>query len=219
MAKNKLHKYERVKHLPNVTFSVFGESHSPHTYPWYDKRYDGMKKILELGCGKGEYSLAFATADPLKFCVGIDCKSHRICVGAEKALAEELENVHFLRVRIERLKEFFVKNSIHEIWLTFPDPHPKTRSIKSRLSTASFLDLYAYLLVPGGTVHLKTDSDHLYNYTQTSVRQWGGDIITKSNNIHGKKANIPGTCDIVSTFENIARSQGLTIKYMAFTLN
>ena len=109
MPKNKLLKYERVKRLPNVTFSVFGESPSPWSYPWYDERYADMEKVLELGCGKGEYSLAFAAANSRQFCVGVDCKSHRMCVGAEKAIADGLDNVHFLRARIERIMEFFVE--------------------------------------------------------------------------------------------------------------
>ncbi|SDU58576.1 tRNA (guanine-N7-)-methyltransferase [Desulfobacula phenolica] len=219
MAKNKLHRYERVKHLPNVTFSVFGDSRLPCTYPWYDERYKGMERILELGCGKGEHSLAFAAANPLKLCVGIDSKSHRICVGAEKAVAECLENVLFLRVRIERIKEFFAENSIHEIWLTFPDPHLKNRAIKSRLSAPLFLDLYAHLLVPGGIVHLKTDSDLFYDYTGKSVEQFGGRVVAASDNIHATDCNLPGARDIVSAFENTALSKGLNIKYMAFTLN
>ncbi|MBT3178870.1 MAG: tRNA (guanosine(46)-N7)-methyltransferase TrmB [Desulfobacula sp.] len=219
MAKNKLLKYERVKHLPNVTFSAFGKPGSPFSYPWYEEPYKGMKKILELGCGKGEYSLAFAAADPFNFCVGIDYKSHRMCVGAEKAIANDLENVHFLCVRIERIKEFFMKHSIHEIWLTFPDPHPKNRSIKSRLSASPFLDIYEYLLVPKGIIHLKTDSDLLYNYTRKSVKQWGGNIIAKSDNIHGADSSRLGANYIVSTFEKTALSHGSKIKYMAFTLN
>ena len=118
-----------------------------------------MEQILELGCGKGEHSLAFAAAHPDKLCVGIDAKSHRICVGAEKALADGLKNVHFLRARIESIESFFLPQSIHQIWLTFPDPYPKKRAVKSRLSAPSFLKAYARLIVPGGMIFLKTDSD------------------------------------------------------------
>ncbi len=219
MPKNKLHKYERVKHLPNVTLSVFGQSQSPCSYPWYDERYEGMEKVLELGCGKGEYSLAFAAADPRKLCVGIDYKSHRMCVGAEKAIAEGLENVHFLRARIERIREFFVEHSIHEIWLIFPDPHPKNRANKCRLSASPFLDAYENLLVPGGTVYLKTDSNLLYNYTRKSVELWGGRVVAESDNIHGTDYSSMGAREVVSTYENAARSRGAAIKYMAFKLN
>lgn len=218
MPKNKLHKYERVKHLPNVTFSVFDEPASPCSYPWYEERYAGMKKVLELGCGKGEYTLAFAAANPRRLFVGIDCKSHRMCVGAEKAIAESLENVHFLRARIERIGEFFVKHSILEIWLTFPDPHPKNRGIKFRLSAPPFLDAYANLLIPGGTVYLKTDSDQFYNYTKKSVELWGGRIVAESNNVQGGHYGSTGAGEVVSAYEHAARSRGETIKYMAFKL-
>ncbi|WP_372681890.1 tRNA (guanosine(46)-N7)-methyltransferase TrmB [Desulfosarcina sp.] len=219
MPKNKLLKYERVKRLPNVTFSVLGESPSPGSYPWHDERYQGMQKVLELGCGKGEYSLALAAANPRKLCVGIDFKSHRICVGAEKALAQGLENVHFLRARIERIGEFFLKRSIHEIWLTFPDPHPKHRTVKSRLSSPSFLDAYANLLLPGGTVYLKTDSDLLYDYTRESVRRWGGSQVKISNSAHGSDCSTSGTGEVVSAYEQAARSRGADIQFMAFKLN
>jgi tRNA (guanine-N7-)-methyltransferase len=219
MAKNKRFKYERVKNLPNVIFSKFGKADPQHSYPWYQDRFSGMERILELGCGKGEYSLAFAGADPHKLCVGIDSKSHRICVGAEKALAQGLENVLFFRVGIERIQEFFVQHSIHEIWLTFPDPHLKTRTVKSRLTGPGFLDRYAQILVPGGMVHLKTDNEVFYSFTRESVLKWGGRILAASEDIHdGIDCGLPAR-DIVSTFERKARSKDVTIKHLAFTLN
>jgi len=219
MSKTKLHKYERVKHLSNVTFSELGVTQPPFSYPWYEKRYKEMEKILELGCGKGEHSLAFAAADSARLCVGIDSKSHRMCVGAEKAIAEGLENVQFLRVRVERIGEFFQEHSIHEIWLTFPDPHLKNREAKCRLSAAPFLDVYASLLIPGGTVFLKTDNEQFYNYTRKSVDQWGGHVVTESDNIHGADDNPLYARGVVSAFEKTARSKGTTIKYLAFQLN
>jgi len=219
MAKNKLQKYERVKHLPNVTFSSFGESHPPDSYPWYDKRFRGMEKILELGCGKGEHSLAFSLANPKPLCVGIDSKSHRMCVGAEKAMAGGLENIHFLRVRVERVTDFFVDHSIHQIWLTFPDPHPKKRSIKNRLTAPSFLDDYATLLVPRGIVCLKTDSDLLYHYTRESVEHWGGHVIVATENIYENGDNPLYARQVVSAFQQKAQSKGCLIKFIAFRLN
>lgn len=219
MPKNKLNKYERVKHLPNVTFSVLGESPRPCSYPWYQERYTGMDRILELGCGKGEHSLAFAAADPGRLCVGIDLKSHRMCVGAERAIAEGLDNVHFLRARIERIGEFFEKHAINEIWLTFPDPHPKNRATKCRLSASPFIDVYQNLLIPGGTVHLKTDSELLFDFTRKSVERWGGCIVAESYNIHATDYRSQGAPEVVSAYENAARSRGATIKYMAFNLD
>ncbi|MFH2060847.1 MAG: tRNA (guanosine(46)-N7)-methyltransferase TrmB [Pseudomonadota bacterium] len=219
MAKNKLHKYERVKHLSNVTFSEFGKSQSPDSYPWYEKQYACMEKVLELGCGKGEHCLGFAAAHPGKLFVGIDSKSHRMCVGAEKAIAQGLDNIHFLRAWIEDIEAFFVKHSIHEIWLTFPDPLLKNREIKSRLSGPLFLDAYANLLIPGGCVFLKTDSEELYYYTQKSVEQWGGRVVAKTDNIHEDPDNPLYAGKVVSAFEKIALLKGNTIKFMAFQLN
>ena len=153
------------------------------------------------------------------FVWGVDCKSHRMCVGAEKAIADGLDNVHFLRARIERIMEFFVECSINEIWLTFPDPHPKNRAIKCRLSASPFLDAYARLLIPGGTVHLKTDSDLLYHYTREAVDRWGGRVVAASDNIHGTGYGSINGQEVVSAYEVAARSSGASIKYMAFTLN
>lgn len=178
-----------------------------------------MEIVLELGCGKGEHSLAFAAAEPRKLHVGIDCKSHRMYVGAEKASAQGLENVCFLRAHIEEIRKFFADRSISEIWLTFPDPHPKSRSTNSRLSAPRFLDAYASLLIPGGTIHLKTDSDLLFNYTRGSVELWGGRVIAESTDIHENDFSSLNIRRAVSTYEKAALSQGMTIKYLAFNLS
>ena len=208
MPKNKRQKYERVRHLPNVTIMDADEVPFPEAYPWDRVWAAGSQTILELGCGKGEYSLALAAANPNDQFVGVDYKSHRICVGAEKALAGGVGNVHFLRTRVERLHEFFRPHSIHAIWLTFPDPHLKHRKAKCRLTAAPFLDLYAAILVPGGLVHLRTDCSRLYRYTRETVLQWGGQIVASSKDIHGRFLASVKTETVRSAYEEAALSRG-----------
>lgn len=218
MPKNKHLKFQRVKDLPNVTITGWTPCPAHEEYPWDHTRYFGMKRWLELGCGKGEHSLAFAAANPGTLCVGVDRKSHRICVGAETAIAMGLENLHFLRAHIERLESFFAKHSIDEIWLTFPDPHPKHRMSHRRLTAPSFLDVYAKLLIPGGKVNLKTDSDLLVDYTCEAVRQWGGQVVAMADDRDAAGCAPIAAPGVVSAFEHIARAKGRTIKYVTFGL-
>lgn len=220
MPKNKRQKYQRVKDLPNVTITEWGigAPPSPKTYPWNDGRYDGMRKLLELGCGKGEHSLAFAEADPGLLCIGVDRKSHRICVGAEQAIAMGLENIQFLRAQVEDVETFFRQSSIDDIWLTFPDPHPKLRTSHLRMTSPDFLDRYARLLVPGGMVHLKTDSVLLFDYTHETVGHWGGHVLTATKNLHAVEDRKFGAQEVVSAFECEAKAMGETVKYVAFEL-
>ncbi len=219
MVKTKHHKYERVKKLPNVIIPDPNTSPALISYPWNESGYGDMEKILELGCGKGEHSLGFARANPDRLYVGVDCKSHRLCVGGEQAINHGFDNLFFLRAQVEEIRTFFKDRSIHEIWLTFPDPHPKQRSIKHRLTSAKFLEIYSHLLIPCGTVHLKTDSNLLYTYTRESVEYWGGRIKTSSSDLHGEDVTFTGARNIVSAFENKATARGETIKYLSFTLN
>lgn len=221
MPKIKRKRSERVNALPNVVIEDHntGLNGVEPIYPWCTSAYSNMKTILELGCGKGEHSLGFAAADPNCLCIGVDLKSHRLCVGAEKAIKNGLNNIFFFRARIEEISTFFPAGAVHEIWLTFPDPHPKQRGIKHRLSASHFLNQYARLLVPGGQVHLKTDSPLLYTYTRESVDYWGGRVLEETQDLYsengiGKKAR-----QTVSAFESKALEKDKPIRYLAFTLN
>ena len=220
MGKNKHLKYKRVKYLPNVTIFEDLDILPTGPFPWSEKSHHHYKEtVLELGCGKGEHSLAFAQKNPDTLYIGVDSKSHRMCVGAEKAIESNQKNVHFLRARIEHIERFFSKNSIREIWLTFPDPHPKNRSAKFRLTSPPFLDKYATLLKPEGTLNLKTDSDFFYNFTLASVKKWGGRVIQVSGNIHDSNEILPCAPDVVSAYEKAARGHGEDIKFAAFKLS
>ena len=244
MAKSKQKKFERVQHLANVTIPDLedGGALTIEARPWCGQTFQGMPITLELGCGKGEHTLAFAAADPNRLCIGVDLKSHRLCVGAEAALAQGLDNVHFLRARAEMLERFFAPKSLSEIWLTFPDPHLKQRSIKHRLSSPEFLNIYSNLLVPGGIMHLKTDSTPLYNYTLDIIRHWGGQVLVTSTDIHGRNGSVSlgensvasrlnplsgkptekncfAASSVSSAFEKSAQIHGRRIKYVAWTLH
>lgn len=218
MPKNKHKRIERIKHLPNVTFFDRNQFLSPLGHPWYQGLHENKPIVLELGCGKGEHTLDFAAADKDKLFVGVDNKSHRICVGAELAISKGLENIYFLQSRIEHINQFFINQTIHEIWLTFPDPHPKRQNIKFRLTSALFLDAYSKMLVPGGSVVLKTDSEHLYSYSKESVNKWGGKIIETSDDIHQLPDCLQYANHVCSAFEKTALSKSSSIKFLAFKL-
>ncbi|WDP91612.1 MAG: tRNA (guanosine(46)-N7)-methyltransferase TrmB [Desulfobacter sp.] len=221
MPKIKSKRYERVKHLPNVFIpEPEGKPGNDTCLPWLAEPALPGRLILELGCGKGEHSLHFATIRPDACVVGVDMKSHRLCVGGEKGLAAGLDNLFFLRTDISRdLEDYFCAGTIGEIWITFPDPYPKQRGIKHRLTSPGFLAVYARLLVPGGTVHLKTDSDLLYTYTQEGVAYWGGRILAETRDLHRSNLSGTGAGQILSAFEGKALDRGETVKYLSFTLN
>lgn len=125
--------------------------------------------ILEVGCGKGEYTVGMAEKFPNKNFIGSDIKGDRICVGSRNAIEKELHNVGFMRTQIQQIENFFTPNEVDEIWITFPDPRPKDRDIKRRLSGPSFMEIYESILKPNGIVHFKTDSLPLFEYTLEEV--------------------------------------------------
>ena len=125
--------------------------------------------ILELACGKGEYAVGLGKLYPQKNFIGIDLKGNRIWVGAKKALQQNLKNVAFLRTQIDQVSDYFSQNEVEEIWITFPDPQLRKSKAKKRLTHPKFLRLYQQFLVPGGLIHLKTDSPDLYTFTKLVI--------------------------------------------------
>jgi len=216
MAKTKHLKYERVLHLPNVLIPE-GRAEEEGPLPWAPLA--GRAFILELGCGKGEHALALAAANPDPLVVGVDIKSHRLCTAGEAAIARGLANLYFLRADVAALGSWFAPGSVREIWITFPDPYPKQREIKHRLTAPDFLAMYAALLVPGGSVHLKTDSDQFYGYTLGAVKDWGGAIAYRTRDLYGVKGPLAGPAGVCSAFGEKARAGNRAIKYLEFTLN
>ena len=174
--------------------------------------------VLELGCGKGDYTIALALRHPEMNFIGVDIKGARLWKGAKFATEQALPNVAFLRTRIEFIGAFFGPEEVAEIWLTFSDPQLRG-SENSRLSSPLFLERYRRFLAPGGRVHLKTDSRYLYEYTQAVCRVNGLQVPVSCDDVYGKDTPLPAEVREVQTFyEKMFLEMGLSITYMAFTL-
>lgn len=167
MGKDKLRKFAEVATFPNV---VQLEAGKPFKGKWASEFFKNEKPlILELACGKGEYTVNLAKLFPEKNFIGIDYKGNRIWRGAKTAIEEGISNVGFLRIQIETILEYFAEGEVSEIWITFPDPQPQESREKKRLTNPAFLERYKHILVPEGIMHLKTDNDGFYAYTVEQI--------------------------------------------------
>lgn len=167
MGKDKLRKFAEVATFPNVVQLGAGK---PFKGKWASDFFKNDKPlILELACGKGEYTVNLAKLFPEKNFIGIDYKGNRIWRGAKTAIEEGISNVGFLRIQIETILEYFAEAEISEIWITFPDPQPQESREKKRLTNPAFLERYKHILVPEGIMHLKTDNDGFYAYTVEQI--------------------------------------------------
>ncbi len=172
--------------------------------------------ILELGCGKGEYTVAMAEKNPDKNFIGIDIKGARMWKGAKEAQEKVLKNVAFLRTNIEIIPQFFGENEISEIWLTFPDPQMK--KTRKRLTSTTFLNKYKILLKNDGIIHLKTDSSFQFTYTHELVHLNNFEVLAETDNLYESKL-LNETLQIKTFYEKQWLNRGITIKYIAFRLN
>lgn len=195
-SKNKLKRFRENENFPNVV-QPQREEITENTYSlkgnWNTNFFkEDQPIVLELGCGKGEYSVALAKANPDKNFIGIDIKGARFWRGAKTALEEDLENVGFIRTQIELVDLLFAENEIDEIWITFPDPQIKYKRTKHRLTNSEFLQKYKKILKPEGVVNLKTDSEFMHGYTLASYTGKGMKFFIQITtcikmNIHQKK--------------------------------
>jgi len=173
--------------------------------------------VLELGCGKGEYSVGLASRYPGKNHIGIDIKGARIWRGAKTAHENNMPNVAFLRTRIEFINTFFSADEIDEIWITFPDPFPKPSQETRRMTSAGFLNSYRMILKDKGIIHLKTDNTQLFRYTAGLVRKNGLEIITETEDLYGEH-KFDEILSIRTHYESIFLKEGIKIKYLSFRL-
>jgi tRNA (guanine-N7-)-methyltransferase len=180
--------------------------------------------ILELGCGKGEYSVGLATRFPENNYIGIDIKGARMWRGAKTADERKLPNIAFLRTRIEFINSFFTEDEIDEIWITFPDPHSGPKNSNKRLTSPWFLNIYRNFLKNNGSVHLKTDNTELYNFTIRTVAFNNLEVISATEDLHEAALTINNNIphDILSIrthYENLFMNKGQKINFISFRLN
>lgn len=172
--------------------------------------------VLELGCGKGEYTLNLAKRYPNKNYIGVDIKGARFWRGAKTALEENLPNVAFLRTQIELIDHLFEEDEVDEIWITFPDPQIKYKRTKHRLTNIDFLEKYNKILRPNGIVHLKTDSEFMHGYT-IGVLQGLGEIIEYAHHdVYGNEHSPKEITEIQTFYERQYLEENKKITYLRF---
>lgn len=186
---------------------------------WQDFFGNEHPIVFELGCGRGEYTIGLARRFPDINYVGVDVKGARIWRGSSIAEEEKLDNVAFLRIRILEIEKYVQENELSEIWITFPDPRPKERDVKRRLTSERFMNIYKKVLKPNGIVHFKTDNEPLFDFTLDLLEQ-RKDVaqLEYSRDYHAShyREELP---EIVTKYEEQFMKQGMKIKYLRFVFS
>lgn len=169
--------------------------------------------VLELGCGKGEYTVGLAARYSDKNFIGIDIKGARIWSGATAAMRAQMKNVAFVRTSIELLEAFFAEGEVSEIWITFPDPQMK--KVNKRLTGTRFVEMYRKVLIPGGIIHLKTDSPFLYTYTKMMAEYNALEVLSDVSDLYSTLSADDPILNIRTHYEQQWLDRGLTIKYLS----
>ena len=223
MGKNKLKRFRENETFTNVLQPSREEILSgnfPLKGKWASDFFQNENPIvLELGCGKGEYTVNLAQQYPQKNFIGVDIKGARFWRGAKTALEEKVPNAAFLRCQIELIDMIFASNEVAEIWITFPDPQIKYKRTKHRLTNADFLEKYKKILAPDGLVHLKTDSEFLHGYTLGLLHGLGHEILYANHHIYRNEGAPAEVLAIQTTYEKIYLAQGKPITYIRFRLH
>ena len=220
MGKGKLAKFADMETYENVfqyPYSVV--EHVPFDLQghWHEQYFHNDHPIvLELGCGKGEYTVGLARRYPNLNFIGVDIKGARMWTGATQALKEGLKNVAFLRTNIEIIERFFAAGEVSEIWLTFSDPQMKNP--RKRLTSTWFLNRYRHFLSDGGFVHVKTDSNFLFTYTTLLVEKNRLPVLVKTTDLYATASKDSIAASIQTYYEGMWMSRGISIKYLKFCL-
>jgi tRNA (guanine-N7-)-methyltransferase len=223
--KNKRRKIAEINVMPNVyQCPDYGETHLYSATgerldlrgKWRDEIFKNNNPItVELACGKGDYTIALAAKYPERNFIGVDIKGPRIHAGAKAALEAGLTNVAFARFKIENILNFLSPAEVDEIWITFPDPFPRDRSEKHRLTFHTFLSKYKAILRPGGIVHFKTDDLPLFQYTRDSISAFGCETLYYRENIYAAPLETEELA-IKTFYEKQHIADGRTINYLRF---
>ena len=223
MGKDKLRKFRENEEMHNVVQPTTKEAiNGLHLKTHWSKKQFGNNQgiVLELGCGKGEYTVEMARRCPEKNHIVVDIKGARLWRGAKSATEEGLDNVAFLRTRIDFIENCFGENEVEEIWITFPDPQIKYKRAKHRLTHPEYLLKYANLLKSGGTVNLKCDSEYLHGYTHGIIQMLGLEIEESYHDIYAQiQPNEWILFDVITHYESIWLNQGKDITYLRFKLD
>ncbi|MDI1353667.1 MAG: tRNA (guanosine(46)-N7)-methyltransferase TrmB [bacterium] len=219
---SKLEKFAELDTFRNC-FTLFFENLSrgfPMKGKWNSDYFKNNRPIVvELGCGKGEYTVGLALNDRTKNFIGVDIKGNRIWTGAKQALEQELNHVGFLRTRIDFIDYCFSENEVDEIWITFPDPQPQSTRARKRLTHPMFLNRYVKFLKPDGIIHLKTDSTSLYEYTLEVLHEHKLPILWHTSDLyHECPPHRQELINIKTYYEKLFTEKGENIKYIQFKL-
>jgi tRNA (guanine-N7-)-methyltransferase len=211
LGKDKLKRFAELETFTNVF-----QLNPVHKGNWNANYFKNNQPIiLELGCGRGEYTVSLAKYFPQHNFIGIDIKGARIWRGAKTGMEENIQTMAFLRIEIEQLEEHFSTQEVDEIWITFPDPQPQISRERKRLTSDRFLSMYKNVLKPNGIVHLKTDNDGLYEYTMEKVNELKLNVIRNTTDLY-KEEWLDEVLSIQTTYEKIYRDKVKNINYIQF---
>ena len=221
-SKNKLKRFKENETFGNV-FQPTRDELVNQEYPlkgnWRNTFFNNENPlVLELGCGKGEYSVALAKKYPNKNFIGIDIKGARFWRGAKTAVEEQINNVAFLRTQIELIEHAFAENEVNEIWITFPDPQIKYKRTKHRLTNSQFLNRYKTILKSDGVVNLKTDSEFMHGYTLGLLHGAGHEVLYANHNVYKQEGSPEEVTSIQTFYEQQYLEQQKAITYIRFKI-
>jgi tRNA (guanine-N7-)-methyltransferase len=221
MAKRKLKKFAEVSSFDNCFFLSFEQSREEGLLlkgKWHKDYFKNNNPIvLELGCGKGEYTVGLAKRYPCKNFIGVDIKGNRIWTGAKTAVENKMNNVAFVRTRIDFIESCFADNEVNEIWITFPDPQPQKTRVRKRLTNMMFINRYKKILIEDGIINLKTDNEPFYDYSREVVLENKFELLDFTNDLYADITERDEALTSIKTYyEKKFSDMGFKICYLKF---